>query len=131
MSDAVTIRTRKVLGNRLLNRRQMVVEILHPTRASVPKNEVRERLAKMYKTTPDVIVAHDFKCHFGGGRSTGFARIYETVDYMKKIEPKHRILRHSGEKVEKPGRKQRKERKNRAKKLRGVAKVKGSAAAKK
>lgn len=30
----------------------------------------------------------------------------------------------TGEKVEKPGRKQRKERKNRAKKLRGVAKTK-------
>ncbi|KAI6197200.1 40S ribosomal protein S24 [Aphelenchoides besseyi] len=124
MGDAVTIRTRKVLGNRLLNRRQMVVEILHPNRASVPKNEVRERLAKMYNTTPDVIVAHDFRCHFGGGRSTGFARIYDSADFVKKFEPKHRIMRHTGEKIEKAGRKQRKERKNRQKKVRGTAKAK-------
>jgi small subunit ribosomal protein S24e len=70
-----------------------VVEVLHPNRASVPKNEIRERLAKMYKSEADRIVAHDFKCHFGGGRSTGFARIYDSVDLAKKFEPKHRILR--------------------------------------
>ena len=119
MSDsAVTIRTRKVLGNRLLARRQMasvqrrecahareriahdgalqMVEILHPNRASVPKTEVRERLAKMYGTTADVIVPHSFRCHFGGGRSTGFAQIYDSVDSAKKFEPKHRLWRVSG-----------------------------------
>jgi len=53
-----------------------MVEIVHPNRASVPKSEVRERLAKIFKTTPDVVVAYGFKCHFGGGRSTGFANVY-------------------------------------------------------
>ena len=33
----VTVRTRKYMTNRLLARRQMVVDILHPNRASVPK----------------------------------------------------------------------------------------------
>ncbi|KAI6183839.1 40S ribosomal protein S24 [Aphelenchoides bicaudatus] len=122
--NAITIRTRKVLGNKLLSRRQMVVEILHPNRASVPKNEVRERLGKMYKVEPDRIIAHSFRCHFGGSRSTGFARIYDSVDLAKKFEPKHRIWRHTGQKVEKSGRKQRKERKNRQKKVRGTAKAK-------
>lgn len=123
-----------------MNGRLQVVEVLHPNRASVPKNEVRDRLAKMYNTTADVIVAHNFRCHFGGGRSTGFARIYDSVDLAKKFEPKHRIWRvsffvfsslpssprfqHTGEKVEKAGRKQRKERKNRQKKVRGTAKSK-------
>ena len=53
-----------------------MVDILHPNRPSVPKSEVRERLAKLYKTTPDVVVPYGFRCHFGGGRSTGFANIY-------------------------------------------------------
>ena len=28
-----------------------------------------------------------------GGKSTGFALIYDTMDYAKKFEPKHRLIR--------------------------------------
>merc|ERR1712200_33087 len=45
----ITVRTRKFMTNRLLNRKQMVVDVLHPGRATVPKTEVRDQLAKMYK----------------------------------------------------------------------------------
>ncbi|VDO31959.1 unnamed protein product [Brugia timori] len=125
--SVVTIRTNKVMTNRLLARRQMVVEILHPNRASVPKVEVREKLAQMYKTTPDLVFTYGFQCHFGGGRSTGFALIYDTADFAKKFEPKYRLLRQTGTKAEKSGRKQRKERKNRQKKVRGTKKTKVAA----
>ncbi|VBB31424.1 unnamed protein product [Acanthocheilonema viteae] len=104
-----------------------VVEILHPNRASVPKVEIREKLAQMYKTTPDSVFAYGFQCHFGGGRSTGFALIYDTADFAKKFEPKYRLLRQTGTKAEKSGRKQRKERKNRQKKVRGTKKTKVAA----
>lgn len=69
------------------------MEILHPNRASVPKSEVREKLAKLYKTTPDLVVAYGFRCQFGGGKSSGFASIYDSLDYAKKFEPKFRLLR--------------------------------------
>uniref|UniRef100_A0A915PVN5 40S ribosomal protein S24 n=1 Tax=Setaria digitata TaxID=48799 RepID=A0A915PVN5_9BILA len=125
--SVVTIRTNKVMTNRLLARRQMVVDIFHPNRASVPKTEVREKLAQMYKTTPDLVFTYGFQCHFGGGRSTGFALIYDTADFAKKFEPKYRLLRQTGTKAEKSGRKQRKERKNRQKKVRGTKKTKVAA----
>ncbi|VDD93953.1 unnamed protein product [Enterobius vermicularis] len=108
----------------------MVVDVLHPNRASVPKSEIRQRLAQMYKTNPDLVFAYGFRCHFGGGRSTGFALIYDTLDFAKKFEPKYRLLRQTGGKGEKPGRKQRKERKNRQKKVRGTKKTKIAAAKK-
>merc|ERR1712083_283201 len=73
---------------KLLNRKQMVVDVLHPGKASIPKTEIRENLAKMYKTTSDLVVAFGFKTAFGGGKSTGFALIYETMDYAKKFEPR-------------------------------------------
>ena len=38
---AITVRTRKFMTNRLLNRKQMVVDVIHPGRATVPKTEVR------------------------------------------------------------------------------------------
>lgn len=47
----------------------------------------------MYKTTPDVVFSFGFRTAFGGGKSTGFALIYDTLDYAKKIEPKYRLVR--------------------------------------
>ncbi|XP_034858802.1 40S ribosomal protein S24-like [Mirounga leonina] len=94
MNDTVTIRTRKFMYNRLLQRKQMVIDVLHPGKATVPKTEIWEKLAKMYKTTPDVIFVFGFRTHFGGGKTTGFGMIYDSLDYAKKNEPKHRLARH-------------------------------------
>uniref|UniRef100_A0A6G1SAZ8 40S ribosomal protein S24 n=1 Tax=Aceria tosichella TaxID=561515 RepID=A0A6G1SAZ8_9ACAR len=128
MGDVVTIRTRKVQTNRLLYRKQMVVEVTHPGRPTVPKTDIREKIAKLYKTTSDVVIPFGFKSQFGGGKTKGFALIYDTLDYAKKFEPRHRLVRMGlATKVERGGRKQRKERKNRQKKVRGTAKAKVSA----
>lgn len=70
-----------------------VVDVIHPGKGSVPKTEVREKLAKIYKTTPDVIFCFGFRTQFGGGKSSGFALIYDTLDYAKKFEPKYRLIR--------------------------------------
>ena len=86
----MTVRTRKYMRNKLLCRRQMVVDVLHPNRATVAKTDIREKLAKMYKCTPDRVVAYGFKTNFGGGKSTGFALLYDTMDFAKKFEPKYR-----------------------------------------
>ncbi|XP_074253179.1 small ribosomal subunit protein eS24-like [Saimiri boliviensis] len=131
MNDTVTIRTRKFMTNRLLQRKQMVIDVLHPGKATVPKTEIREKLAKMYKTTPDVIFVFGFRTRFGGGKTTGFGMIYDSLDYAKKNEPKpgaknepkHRLARHGLYEKKKTSRKQRKERKNRMKKVRGTAKA--------
>merc|ERR1712193_401556 len=130
--SGVTVRTRKFMTNKLLNRKQMVVDVLHPGKASIPKTEIRENLAKMYKTTSDLVVAFGFKTAFGGGKSTGFALVYETMDYAKKFEPKFRLIRQQAlEKKGQTSRKQRKEKKNRMKKVRGTKKAKVGAAGKK
>merc|ERR1712076_78800 len=128
----VTIRTRKYMSNRLLARKQMVVDVLHPNRASVPKTEIRDKLAKMYKCTPDRVIAFGFRTNFGGGTSTGFALVYDTMDFAKKFEPKFRLVRQGTlEKTTKIARKQKKERKNRMKKVRGTKKAKVGTAGKK
>ncbi|XP_071808902.1 small ribosomal subunit protein eS24-like [Asterias amurensis] len=124
--SAVTVRTRKFMTNRLLQRKQMIVDILHPGKATVPKTEVRDQLAKMYKTTSDVIFCFGFRTQFGGGKTSGFGLVYDTLDFAKKYEPKHRLARHGLYERKRPSRKQRKERKNRQKKVRGTAKTKVS-----
>lgn len=45
MADkTVTLRTRKFLTNRLLQRKQFVLDVLHPGRPNVSKSELKERL---------------------------------------------------------------------------------------
>lgn len=39
------------MTNRLLARKQMVVDVLHPGQPSVKKTDIREKLAKMYKVS--------------------------------------------------------------------------------
>merc|ERR1719391_1919605 len=79
----------------------------------------------MYNCTADRIFTFGFKTNFGGGKSTGFALIYDTMDFAKKFEPKYRLLRQGViEAKTKISRKQKKERKNRTKKVRGTAKAK-------
>jgi len=119
------------MTNRLLMRRQMVVDILHPGDPTSKKADVREKLAKMYSTTADCIMCFGFKTNFGGGKTTGFAVIYDNLDYLKKYEPKYRLQRLGLYKKEKQPNKQRKERKNRMKKVRGTAKAKIGASGKK
>ena len=127
MSDKTcTIRTRKFMTNRLLARKQFVVDVLHPGRANVPKSELQEKLAAAYKVKDATcVVLFGFRTQFGGGRSTGFGLIYDNVDSMKKFEPKHRLVRAGLIVKKESSRKQRKERKNRAKKVRGVKKAAG------
>ncbi|KAD3338253.1 hypothetical protein E3N88_33774 [Mikania micrantha] len=122
-TKAVTIRTRKFMTNRLLSRKQFVIDVLHPGRPNVSKAELKEKLARMYEVKdPSSIFVFKFRTHFGGGKSTGFGLIYDSVENAKKYEPKYRLIRNGLDtKIEK-SRKQLKERKNRAKKIRGVKK---------
>ncbi|XP_059598458.1 small ribosomal subunit protein eS24z isoform X1 [Vitis vinifera] len=133
MADkAVTIRTRKFMTNRLLSRKQfvsflffLVIDYLFV------KAELKDKLASMYEVKdPNSIFVFKFRTHFGGGKSTGFGLIYDSVENAKKYEPKYRLIRNGLDtKVEK-SRKQMKERKNRSKKVRGVKKTKAGDAAK-
>ncbi len=72
------------------------MDVLHPGRANVPKSEISGLLAGMYKTTADVVVCFGFKTAYGGGKSTGFALIYDSLDFLKKNEPNYRLKRVSG-----------------------------------
>jgi small subunit ribosomal protein S24e len=121
MADkACTVRTRKFMTNRLLGRRQFIVDVLHPGRANVPKAEIREKLAKMYDAREaDAVFVFGFRTQFGGGKSTGFGLIYDSVDVAKKFEPKYRLVRNGLQEAASKSRKQIKERKNRALKVRG------------
>ena len=120
--NAVTIRTKQMMRNALLLRRQCTVEVLHPGRASVPKKELREHIAKLYKVkNPETIVPYGFQLAYGGGRSSGFALIYDDAEALKKFgSAVHKIRMGVMDKKERKGRQGKKQLKNRKKKTRGL-----------
>jgi small subunit ribosomal protein S24e len=63
-----------------------------------------------------------FRTAFGGGQSTGFALIYDSVEDAMRFEPKHRLARVGLRKKREGSRKQIKEKKNRGKKVWGLGK---------
>lgn len=79
----------------------------------------------MYKVSdPTTIFLYGFHTQYGGGKSSGFGLIYDSLTAAKKFEPTFRLRRSGLAPKPEGSRKQRRERKNRAKKARGKAKSK-------
>lgn len=84
------IRTRKIFNNKLFNRKQLVrnlfisqsIDIIHPGRPNIPKEEVAKELAKKYRADERNVIVYGLETQFGGGRSTGFALVYDTQQYF-------------------------------------------------
>lgn len=68
-------------------------DVLHPGRANISKDELREKLAGMYKAQKDQVSTFGLRTQFGGGKTTGFALIYDSPEAMKKFEPNYRLVR--------------------------------------
>lgn len=83
-------------------------DILHPNRANISKEELREKLSGMYKAGKDQVSVFGLRTQFGGGKTTGFALVYDSPEAMKKFEPHYRLVRVGlASKIEKASRQQR------------------------
>ena len=56
--------------------------------ANVSKDQIKAKLASMFKSKEEAISVYGLKTKFGGGRSSGFALIYDSVDAKKKFDGK-------------------------------------------
>jgi len=127
----IVLKAKKFLLNRLLSRKQMVLEVLHPGQANVSKDKITELIAKKFKADPKNVVCFGFHTHFGGGRTTGFVLVYDNRDYLLKYEPKYRLRRLKILEPKINNRKARKELRTKRKKVRGKEKSKIQAGKKK
>ena len=120
-NSAVVIKARKFVSNPLLSRKQFVLDVNHFGKANIPKKELQEQVAGIYNVD-DVrrVSLFGFRTAFGGGKSTGFCCIYDSIEDLEKFEPKHRVIRNGLKQKVESSAKQRKEAKNRKKKVRGT-----------
>jgi len=83
-------------------------DILHPNRANVSKDELRAKLSELYKSNKDQVSVFGLRTQYGGGKTTGFALIYDSGEAMKRFEPHYRLVRYGqANKIEKASRQQR------------------------
>ena len=54
------------------------------------KDELRAKLAELYKANKDQVSIFGLRTQYGGGKSTGFALIYDSHEAMKKFEHSRR-----------------------------------------
>ena len=69
--------------------------MIHPDKSNVSKTDIKAKLAQTLKAKEENISIFGLKTKFGGGRSTGFALIYEYIYARKKFDSKKMLDRKS------------------------------------
>lgn len=68
-------------------------DILHPQRPNISQDELREKLGGLYKASKEQVSVFGLRTQFGGGKTTGFALIYDSPEALQKFEPLYRLVR--------------------------------------
>lgn len=115
---AITIKTRRLRVNKLLARRELLLDVYHEGKPNVSQKDLREAIATKYNWEPKNIVLYGFRTAFGGNRSSGFCLCYDNQQYLVKYEPEFRLRRLAIVPKRNPKRKPLKELKRKIKKSR-------------
>lgn len=89
----ITIRARKLRVNKLLARKELVVEVFHEGKPNVSQADLKQLISTKFKWDPKNLVLYGFRTAFGGNKSVGFCLAYDSQQYMVKYEPNHRLRR--------------------------------------
>lgn len=87
------LRIRKYIVNKLLERKQFVVDLTHPGQAAPTRDQIKDLVSSQLKVNKETTVIFGLQTVFGGGRTTGFGLVYDSKDSMLKIEPTHRLIK--------------------------------------
>jgi len=79
--------------NPLLKRTEIRFEALHQKEATPSREDIRENIAKSLKAPKEKVILDSMQSEFGRGKTTGYAKVYETIEAAKKYERKHILVR--------------------------------------
>jgi small subunit ribosomal protein S24e len=120
----ITIKTRRLRVNKLLARKEVLLDVYHEGKPNVSQKDLKELIANKYKWEIKNLVLFGFRTAFGGNRSTGFCLSYDNQQYLVKYEPNYRLRRLAVLPKKNPKRKAETELKRKIKKSRGSEKRK-------
>jgi small subunit ribosomal protein S24e len=82
--------------NILLKRREVVFEVDHSQARGTPSRvEIRNKLADMLKTKPELVYVKRVKTKTGTMKATGEVNVYETIGQAKRVEQEYVIARNT------------------------------------
>ncbi len=79
--------------NKVINRIELVGEVIHLGKATPSRASLKEAIAKLYGKNPELIVVRYVKSVYGSHRSVFRANIYEDLHRLKFFEPDYLIKR--------------------------------------
>lgn len=79
-----TIRFRKYRVNKLLARKELVVEAFHEGKPNCSQNELKELISGKLKCDQKNLVLYGFRTAFGGNRSAGYCLCYDNQQSLVK-----------------------------------------------
>ena len=81
--------------NPLLNRTEVKFRIKHEGEKTPERELVKNDLAEELKVSKDLIIVDYIRPHFGIAVSSGYAKIYKSVEDGKKVEPDYVLKRNN------------------------------------
>jgi small subunit ribosomal protein S24e len=82
--------------NILLKRKEITFEVNHSQTKSTPSRvELRNKLAEILKTKPELIFVKRVETKTGTMLATGLANAYDSVEQAKRVEPKYIVARNT------------------------------------
>ncbi|KAG0416906.1 30S ribosomal protein S24e [Dictyocoela roeselum] len=95
--------------NKLMERKEIELKATHLQSSTPTKEEMRAKLSPLLKANPQNIIVCDCKTRFGTNITTAKAKVYDSLDQLKKIEHFHVVTKITGEKKTKANRRARKD----------------------
>ncbi len=79
--------------NPLLSRVEAHFTVFHPGQPSPKREDVREKIAALLSTSKGLVVVDEMNTPFGRNETKGYAKAYEDVDSLRKVENEHLLVR--------------------------------------
>lgn len=80
--------------NILLKRREILFEVEHSqTKGTPPRLEIRNKLAELLKTRPELVYVKRVETKAGTMKAKGEANAYESLEQAKLVEPEYVLTR--------------------------------------
>ncbi|HDI02090.1 MAG TPA: 30S ribosomal protein S24e [Ignisphaera sp.] len=94
MNEKVIVTVIEEKYNKLLGRIEVILLMDHIVTGTPSRAEVRDFIAKLYNVDPSLVVVKEILSQFGRGSSRAHVHIYESMERLKLLEPKHILRRH-------------------------------------
>ena len=77
--------------NKVLDRLEIKFNCLYDGESTPKLLQVKNKLVAMLNTKKELLVVDSIQPHFGESKAAGYAKVYDSQDILKEIEPQHII----------------------------------------